>query len=173
MSNDIEGSEQLEETVAEGKMQDCEISWSVEQSVMFLILYKRKMILGKFEEDLDNFCCCKNGKEGRERWVWLFIWFDLHVFIIIIEMSTKKGGSGLKYFSEESTGFKIAPKTVLIMSLIYIGLVVLLHIYAKLGTTQPVKIQTSSEEPKAETPVPEPAESAEGPETVEPEGDLW
>ena len=54
-------------------------------------------------------------------------------------MSTKKG-SGAKYFSEESTGFRIAPKTVLIMSLIYIGIVVLLHIYAKLGSTKPVKI---------------------------------
>lgn len=52
-------------------------------------------------------------------------------------MSTKKS-SGLKYFSEESSGFKIQPKTVLIMSLIYIGLVVLLHIYAKLGATKPV-----------------------------------
>jgi protein transport protein SEC61 subunit beta len=48
-------------------------------------------------------------------------------------MSTKKGGS-LKYFSEDSTGFKIQPKTVLIMSLVYIGLVVLLHIYSKVNT---------------------------------------
>lgn len=51
-------------------------------------------------------------------------------------MSAKKSG-GLKYFSEESSGFKIQPKTVLIMSLIYIGLVVLLHIYAKLNTSKP------------------------------------
>jgi protein transport protein SEC61 subunit beta len=51
-------------------------------------------------------------------------------------MSTKKkstGGSKLNYFSEDSTGLRIQPKTVLIMSLIYIGIVVLLHIYAKLG----------------------------------------
>ena len=48
-------------------------------------------------------------------------------------MSTKKQSGGLKYFSEESAGFRIQPKTVLIMSLVYIGLVVLLHIYAKLG----------------------------------------
>lgn len=107
------------------------------------------------------------------------MWFDLHVFIIIIEMSTKKGGSGLKYFSEESTGFKIAPKTVLIMSLIYIGLVVLLHIYAKLGATQPAKVEVPTDTPSAETPTPEPAESAEEPETIIPEpeaqegGDLW
>ena len=48
-------------------------------------------------------------------------------------MSSKKGGS-MKYFSEDSAGFKIQPKTVLIMSLIYIGIVVLLHIYSKIGT---------------------------------------
>jgi preprotein translocase subunit Sec61beta len=72
-------------------------------------------------------------------------------------MSTKKA-SGLKYFSEETAGFKIQPKTVLIMSLIYIGLVVLLHIYAKLGATKPV----------IETPTPpEPAPSS----TEQPEAD--
>lgn len=51
-------------------------------------------------------------------------------------MSSKKGTS-LRYFSEENAGFKIQPKTVLIMSLIYIGLVVLLHIYSKLGGSKP------------------------------------
>ncbi|MCL4117958.1 UNVERIFIED_CONTAM: hypothetical protein GTU68_024016 [Idotea baltica] len=39
----------------------------------------------------------------------------------------------MRYFSEDSAGFKIQPKTVLIMSLIYIGIVVLLHIYSKMG----------------------------------------
>lgn len=63
-------------------------------------------------------------------------------------MSTKKS-SGLKYFSEESSGFKIQPKTVLIMSLIYIGLVVLLHIYAKLGASKPVIPETPAPEPAA------------------------
>ena len=48
-------------------------------------------------------------------------------------MSGKRAGSSLKYFSEDSTGFKIQPKTVLIMSLVYIGLVVLLHIYSKVN----------------------------------------
>lgn len=48
-------------------------------------------------------------------------------------MSGKKS-SGLNYFSEDSAGFKIQPKTVLIMSLVYIGIVVLLHIYSKLGS---------------------------------------
>lgn len=68
-------------------------------------------------------------------------------------MSTKKGSAGLKYFSEESSGFKIAPKTVLIMSLIYIGIVVLLHIYAKLGS-KPADLKNQSEDPKPETPTP-------------------
>ena len=72
-------------------------------------------------------------------------------------MSTKKG-SNLKYFSEESAGFRIQPKTVLIMSLIYIGLVILLHIYAKLGSSKAtVEIPTP-------TPAEAPADSAEQPE---------
>lgn len=84
-------------------------------------------------------------------------------------MSTKKGSAGLKYFSEESTGFKIAPKTVLIMSLIYIGIVVLLHIYAKLGTSQPAKIPSTAEEPRAESPTSETPEASENTDTIEPE----
>jgi protein transport protein SEC61 subunit beta len=39
----------------------------------------------------------------------------------------------MKYFAEDSAGFRIQPKTVLIMSLVYIGIVILLHIYSKLG----------------------------------------
>lgn len=74
-------------------------------------------------------------------------------------MSTKKSG-GLKYFSEESTGFKIQPKTVLIMSLIYIGLVVLLHIYAKLNTSKPT-IEAPSAEPTVEAPTSAEPEQAE------------
>ena len=80
----------------------------------------------------------------------LFEWGNLHVFIIIIEMSTKKGG-GLKYFSEESTGFKITPKTVLIMSLIYIGIVVLLHIYAKLGSNKTATTDSASDNAQPES----------------------
>jgi protein transport protein SEC61 subunit beta len=49
-------------------------------------------------------------------------------------MSAKKSSSGLSYFSEDSAGFRIQPKTVLIMSLVFIGIVVLLHIYSKLGS---------------------------------------
>ena len=43
----------------------------------------------------------------------------------------------MKYFSEDSAGFRIQPKTVLIMSLIYIGIVVLLHIFSKMGGEAP------------------------------------
>lgn len=50
----------------------------------------------------------------------------------------------MNYFSEDSAGFRVQPKTVLIMSLVYIGVVVLLHIYSKLGAAP-----TTVEEPKA------------------------
>jgi preprotein translocase subunit Sec61beta len=82
-------------------------------------------------------------------------------------MSTKKGSSGIRYFSEEGTGFKIAPKTVLIMSLVYIGLVVLLHIYAKLGTTKAVNVESPSDAPNPQTATPETADNIETPETAE------
>lgn len=50
-------------------------------------------------------------------------------------MSSKKGSS-LKYFSEDNAGFTIQPKTVLIVSLVYIGIVVLLHIFSKVGGSE-------------------------------------
>ncbi len=61
-------------------------------------------------------------------------------------MSSKKGSS-LKYFSEDSAGLTIQPKTVLIVSLVYIGIVVLLHIFSKVGGSEPkveqeVKVET-------------------------------
>ena len=55
-------------------------------------------------------------------------------------MSSSKKGSSLKYFSEDSAGFTIQPKTVLIVSLIYIGIVVLLHIFSKVGAGSDNKI---------------------------------
>lgn len=61
-------------------------------------------------------------------------------------MSSKKGSS-LKYFSEDSAGFTIQPKTVLIVSLVFIGIVVLLHIFSKVGGAQP-KVE---QEAQAET----------------------
>ena len=42
----------------------------------------------------------------------------------------------MRYFSEDSAGFRIQPKTVLIMSLIFIGIVVLLHITSKMGAPE-------------------------------------
>ena len=61
-------------------------------------------------------------------------------------MSSKKGSS-LKYFSEDNAGFTIQPKTVLIVSLVYIGIVVLLHIFSKVGGSdtkveQEIKVET-------------------------------
>ena len=50
-------------------------------------------------------------------------------------MSSKKTSS-LKYFSDDSTGFRIQPKTVLIVSLVFIGLVVMLHIYSKMTASK-------------------------------------
>ena len=35
------------------------------------------------------------------------------------------------FFTEESQGLKLSPKTVLIISLLYMGIVVLLHIFGK------------------------------------------
>ena len=82
---------------------------------------------------------------------------------------SKKGD--VRFYTEEKTSFKIQPKTVLIMSLVYIGLVVLLHIYAKLGTNKPVSVSTPSEatpeaqpDGTAEEPAPEPATETAGEE---------
>ena len=88
---------------------------------------------------------------------------NLHVFVISYQMSTKKGQTGIRYFSEEGSGFKITPKTVLIMSLIYIGIVVLLHIYAKLGGSK-VSTTPSTESPQGEQATPEPAQASESQE---------
>ena len=35
------------------------------------------------------------------------------------------------FFTEESQGLKLSPKTVLVISLLYLGIVVLLHIFGK------------------------------------------
>lgn len=68
-----------------------------------------------------------------------------------INQMSKKSGQ-LKYFSEDSTGFKVQPKTVLIMSLVYIGIVVLLHIYSKIGGSKaaPVKPTPTAAQEEAE-----------------------
>jgi preprotein translocase subunit Sec61beta len=67
-------------------------------------------------------------------------------------MSGRREG-GMKYFAEDSAGFRIQPKTVLIMSLVYIGIVILLHIYSKLGAapvTEAEMPKGPSEEPTVE-----------------------
>ena len=40
----------------------------------------------------------------------------------------------LKFFSGESAGFYLHPKTVLLISIVYMGVVVMLHIIDKLRT---------------------------------------
>ncbi len=40
-------------------------------------------------------------------------------------------GNQFAFFTEESQGLKLSPKTVLIISLLYLGIVVLLHIFGK------------------------------------------
>ena len=57
-------------------------------------------------------------------------------------MSSKKGAASMRYFSEDSAGFRIQPKTVLIMSLIFIGIVVLLHISSKMGAPEKTESPT-------------------------------
>ena len=37
----------------------------------------------------------------------------------------------LRFYADEAPGLKIGPTTVLVMSLVFIGLVVLLHIWGK------------------------------------------
>ena len=63
---------------------------------------------------------------------------------------SKKTGS-LKYLSEDNAGFTIQPKTVLIVSLVYIGIVVLLHIFSKVGGEAPVTKDSTTEAPGQET----------------------
>lgn len=55
-----------------------------------------------------------------------------------------KKGSSLKYFSEDNAGFTIQPKTVLIVSLVYIGLVVLLHIFSKVGGSTGATVENTN-----------------------------
>jgi len=44
---------------------------------------------------------------------------------------------GFNFFTEEAPGLKVSPKSVLITSLVYIGVVVLLHIWAKIRSDTP------------------------------------
>jgi len=51
---------------------------------------------------------------------------------------------GFNFFTEEAPGLKVSPKAVLITSLVYIGVVVLLHIWSKLRQDTPVAAPTSA-----------------------------
>ena len=41
-------------------------------------------------------------------------------------------GNQFAFYTEDSSGLKLSPKTVLIISLLYMGIVVLLHIFGKM-----------------------------------------
>lgn len=43
----------------------------------------------------------------------------------------------LRFYADEAPGLKIGPTTVLLMSLMFIGFVVLLHIYGKITAAAP------------------------------------
>ncbi len=50
--------------------------------------------------------------------------------------SSKTGGAeNFAFFSGSSNGFEVSPKAVLVLSLLYIGIVVLLHIFGKVSSS--------------------------------------
>ena len=52
---------------------------------------------------------------------------------------SEAGSSGLNFYSGEVSSLKVQPKTVLIISLVYLGIVVMLHIMSKLrGGNAPI-----------------------------------
>ena len=56
--------------------------------------------------------------------------------------SSNKGGDGgdsFAFFSGDSNGFEVSPKAVLIISLVYMGIVVLLHILGKISASPAAK----------------------------------
>ena len=54
--------------------------------------------------------------------------------------SSNKGNDAdsFAFFSGGSNGFEVSPKAVLIISLVYIGIVVLLHIFGKISSSSSV-----------------------------------
>mmetsp|Transcript_17802 Transcript_17802/g.44153 ORF Transcript_17802/g.44153 Transcript_17802/m.44153 type:complete len:95 (-) Transcript_17802:282-566(-) len=46
--------------------------------------------------------------------------------------SSSSGGGFMNYTTDDAPGIKIGPTTVIVMSLIFLGLVILLHIWGKL-----------------------------------------
>ena len=49
--------------------------------------------------------------------------------------SSKGGAENFAFYSGSSAGFEMSPKAVLIISLLYIGVVVLLHIFGKVKSS--------------------------------------
>lgn len=46
---------------------------------------------------------------------------------------TAKNPGDMNFYTEEAPGLKVTPKTVLITSLVYLGIVVILHLVGKIG----------------------------------------
>ena len=53
----------------------------------------------------------------------------------VAKKGSGKGGDSFAFFSGNSQGFEVSPKAVLIISLLYIGVVVLLHIFGKVKSS--------------------------------------
>ena len=49
----------------------------------------------------------------------------------VAKKASGKGGDSFAFLSGNTQGFEVSPKAVLIISLLYIGVVVLLHIFGK------------------------------------------
>ena len=49
---------------------------------------------------------------------------------------TKNPGE-MNFYTDEAPGLKVTPKTVLITSLVYLGIVVVLHLLGKLRASEP------------------------------------
>lgn len=43
-----------------------------------------------------------------------------------------KTGGDIRFYTDETPGLRVTPKTVLITSLVYLGIVVVLHLFGKL-----------------------------------------
>jgi len=51
-------------------------------------------------------------------------------------------GNQLTFFSEDASGFKLSPQTVMLICLVYIGIVVVLHIFGKVKSASTQAPQT-------------------------------
>lgn len=58
--------------------------------------------------------------------------FPIYYIIATKGASGTGDGAGLNFYTGEVSSLKIQPKTVLVISLVYLGIVVLLHIWSKI-----------------------------------------